>query len=134
MENLELPKKYAYCREVKHLDADIEPMLRVYRNSPATIELQVMRRCQRLVKFMKKALAITRNPCKMKFMGSAVRTNNEPEKIMIKVIAQNAFETVETKEAAIETAKTFEENGYGVAKFEMLDDDGVWVEVAENDL
>ncbi len=38
---LELPKKYAYCREVKHLDADIEPMLRVYRNSPATIELQV---------------------------------------------------------------------------------------------
>lgn len=41
MENLELPKKYAYCREVKHLDANIEPMLRVYRNSPATIELQV---------------------------------------------------------------------------------------------
>lgn len=41
MENLELPKKYAYCREVKHLDADIEPMLRVYRNSPATIELQI---------------------------------------------------------------------------------------------
>lgn len=53
---------------------------------------------------------------------------------MIKVIAQNAFETVETKEAAIETANIFEENGYGVAKFEMLDDDGVWVEVAENDL
>ena len=70
----------------------------------------------------------------MKFMGSAVRTRNEPEKIMIKVIAQNAFETVETKEAAIETANIFEENGYGVAKFEMLDDDGVWVEVAENDL
>ena len=41
MENLELPKKYAYCREVKHLDSNIEPMLRVYRNSPATIELQV---------------------------------------------------------------------------------------------
>lgn len=70
----------------------------------------------------------------MTFMVSASRTNNEPEKTMIKVIAQNAFETVETKEAAIETAKTFDENGYGVAKFKMLDDDGVWVEVAENDL
>ena len=66
-------------------------------------------------------------------MGSASRPK-QPEKIMIKVIAQNAFETVETKEAAFETAKTFEENGYGVAKFVMLDDDGVWVEVSENDL
>ena len=66
-------------------------------------------------------------------MGSASQPK-QPEKIMIKVIAQNAFETVETKEAAIETAKTFEENGYGVSKFEMLDDDGVWVEVSENDL
>jgi len=53
---------------------------------------------------------------------------------MIKVIAQNAFETVETRDEAMETAKIFEQNGYGVAKFEILDDDGVWVEVAENDL
>lgn len=41
MENLELPKKFAYCREVKHLDANNEPMLRVYRNSPAHLDLQV---------------------------------------------------------------------------------------------
>lgn len=41
MESLELPKRFAYCREVKNLDANIEPMLRVYRNSPASIELQV---------------------------------------------------------------------------------------------
>lgn len=41
MESLELPKKFAYCREVKHLDSNNEPMLRVYRNSPATLDLQV---------------------------------------------------------------------------------------------
>ena len=41
MESLELLKKYAYCREVKHLTSNNEPMLRVYRNSPATLEFQV---------------------------------------------------------------------------------------------
>lgn len=53
---------------------------------------------------------------------------------MIKVISQNAFQTVDTKDEAIKTAKTFEQNGYGVAKFEIIDDDGVWVEVSANDL
>lgn len=66
-------------------------------------------------------------------MGSAAQPK-QLEKIMIKVIAQNAFETVETKDEALETAKKLEQNGYGVAKFEMIDDDGVWVEVSENDL
>ena len=41
MESLELPKKFAYCRELKHLDSNNAPMLRVYRNSPETLELQV---------------------------------------------------------------------------------------------
>ena len=41
MESMEINKKFAYCREVKSLKSDIEPMLRVYRNSPAHVELQI---------------------------------------------------------------------------------------------
>lgn len=52
----------------------------------------------------------------------------------IKVIASSAFETAETKEEALDMAKTLEENGYGAAKFEMQDDDGIWVEVSEDQL
>lgn len=52
----------------------------------------------------------------------------------IKVIAQSAFEVVDTKAEAIETAELFEENGWGAAKFEVTNDDGVWVEVSEDDL
>lgn len=41
MKSLELTKKYAYCREVKGLQNNNEPMLRIYRNSPCFLDLQV---------------------------------------------------------------------------------------------
>jgi hypothetical protein len=53
---------------------------------------------------------------------------------MIKVVAANAWETVETAEQALETAETMERNGWGVAHFEMQDDDGNWVQVDADDI
>jgi len=56
----------------------------------------------------------------------------------IKVVSAHAWEVVSSKDAAIEAAKTMEQNGWGAAHFEAeeIDDDGAayWVEIPAEDL
>jgi len=56
----------------------------------------------------------------------------------IKVVSAHAWEVVSSKDAAIEAAKTMEQNGWGSAHFEAeeIDDDGAayWVEIPAEDL
>jgi len=56
----------------------------------------------------------------------------------IKVVSAHAWEVVSSKDAAIEAAKTMEQNGWGAAYFEAeeIDDDGAayWVEIPAEDL
>lgn len=52
----------------------------------------------------------------------------------IKVVSQNAWEVVGSAAEALDTAKVFEQNGYGHANFYIQDDDGAWIEVDASEL
>ena len=55
----------------------------------------------------------------------------------IKVVSAHAWEVV-SKDAAIEAAKTMEQNGWGAARFEYeeMDEEGAvqWVEITEDEM
>jgi hypothetical protein len=41
MDELQIDKPFAYCKQVKQVPVPLQPMLRVYKSSPTGLELQI---------------------------------------------------------------------------------------------
>ncbi|MGU5664104.1 hypothetical protein [Aeromonas sanarellii] len=50
----------------------------------------------------------------------------------IKVICEYAWEVVRSKKRALFTAEMFRKQGYGHSTFQIMDDEGIWVELSED--